>query len=842
MSNNTILNKFTNHYKQVVSRAYWYARQAKSATIGPQHLLWGLAAEPGSLSGEILRKAGLQSPVDLNYPSAQSASVTPPLFSLPFDGEAKSMIKKSVFIASDHKHKYIGTEHLLLGIIASRDTRIMRILETQGVDLALLQKHTALVLKSTSRFPDLTQALAQAETAADTEKPGEQQRKTKTPALDFFATELTQASVQSGIDPVIGREREINRIIQILLRKTKNNPILLGDPGVGKTAIVEGLAKRIFEGTVPDLLLRKRIYHLDLALIVAGTVYRGEFESRLKQILEEVRDHPDIILFIDEIHTIVGAGSASGSLDAANILKPALARGEIRCIGATTFEEYKRHFEGDPALERRFQAVLIPEPSVTETIAILKGIKGSYESHHHVDVDDDAITSAATLAAQYLPEKRLPDKAIDLIDEASARIRLHADTHPQLRAIRELEVKYEALKQQKELAVREENFPLALQTKEEERTILATLQKLREQEQERSRIASKNGTVTREEVAHVLSEMTGIPLGNIAEPEAQRLLHLEDELKEKIVGQDEVLKSIASFIRRSRAGLAGSTRPVGSFIFLGPSGVGKTETAKELAHVLFRDPDSFIRFDMSEFSESFHMTKLIGAPAGYVGYREGGRLTELVRRRPYAVILLDEIEKAHPEIFNLFLSILDEGHCMDATGRRIDFHNTVIIMTSNVGLAAFNAHASLGFALVEKDREMDAYESIKEKAMSELKERFRPEFLNRIDRIAVFHPLHREHIHAIVAIHLERLRAELAKQAIDLRWNDAALRRLARASISPQEGARRVARTVREQVEDAIAGEILRGKYKKGAAITLTVRKDAIAITAKSTQPGLVPV
>jgi ATP-dependent Clp protease ATP-binding subunit ClpC len=800
--------------------------------IRPIHVVWALAGEPGSLATEILRKAGLEAPAPVTAVSAGPANDE--ILSLPLTNELKSVIQRSVAMASRFRHKYVGTEHLLLSLLEKGDKEVGETLAQQHIDHVLLIKHLGMVMKSTSRFPDLTLALSQGGAEFEDEE-GEAprgQKKSKTPALDFFGRELTSSQVQARIDPVIGRAREINRIIQILSRKNKNNPILLGDPGVGKTAIVEGLAKRIIQGEVPDILLRKRVYSLDLALMVSGTMYRGEFETRIKQVLDEVKADPDLILFIDELHTIIGAGSASGSLDAANILKPALARGEIRCIGATTNEEYKRHIETDPALERRFQAIQVGEPSIAETIDILKGIARSYEQHHHVRVSDEALTAAAQLSAHYLPEKRLPDKAIDLIDEASAMKRIAQGGAPFVREHRELETKLGAVIQKKEDAVRAEDFPRALSLKEEERTLRTAMAAVetRASQQETSGDAP-SATVTKGDIVRVLSDMTGIPLGTIQEEERAHLARLEEHLRARIVGQDDVLKEIAGYIRRARAGLSGAARPIGSFIFLGPSGVGKTETAKALAEIVFRDPHALIRLDMAEYGESFNITKLIGAPAGYVGYREGGKLTDMVRRKPYAVILLDEIEKAHPDVFNLFLSILDEGRVTDATGRTVDFRNTIIIMTSNIGLPAFNQHAALGFsAHPGETAAVRAYTHLEDTALRDLREHFRPEFLNRVDHVFVFHPLDPHALTAIIELHLQTLRTSLAAQSLTLAWDAHAVSRLTELSLSPGEGARKVARVVRAHVEDAIAEKILHHNDTSPRMLTLSAKGETITL------------
>ncbi len=650
-------------------------------------------------------------------------------------------------------------------------------------------------------------------------------------ALEYFTTDLTNAEIQRDIDPVIGRAKEIERLMHILSRRTKNNPVLIGDPGVGKTAIVEGLAKSILRGEVPEALLGKRILALDLGLVVAGTMYRGEFESRLKQIVDEIKADPNIILFIDEVHTIIGAGSASGSMDAANLLKPALAKGHIRAIGATTMEEYKKYIESDPALERRFQPIVVKEPSVEESIAIIRGIRHNYEKFHHISITDEAIVAAAQLSARYIQDRFLPDKAIDLIDEAASKMKIARGGSPVAKQIRELEAERDHLEQHKQDAVQQEHFDQALELKQRQAVLTQKIDKLREKESKHG--GPTNGAIGKHEIAETVSRITGVPLTELVKEERDRLIQLDTLLKRRIVGQDEAITAISDFIRRSRVGLSNPNKPIGSFIFLGPSGVGKTETAKEIARTIFEDENALIRIDMSEFQESFQITKLIGAPAGYVGYKEGTKLTDAVKRKPYSVILFDEIEKAHPDVFNLLLQVLDEGHLTDAVGKKINFKNTIIIMTSNVGLQSFNQAQSIGFEISDPSRRKELasqYDQLKRSVMADLQKKFRPEFLNRVDKTVVFRPLTLRDVEKIVDLHLHDVQRRLDVQKIKLKLTAKARGRLAELGFSPEYGARSVQRIIQEHVENPLAGLLLAGTVKSGQTVTIAVHDGKIVL------------
>jgi ATP-dependent Clp protease ATP-binding subunit ClpC len=825
------LEKFTAHLKNVLKEAARLAADLRHRELTPEHLLYALARQKGSISMEILVKAGI-TPDSLKQHIIQRNLRT--LASPPFgdtddpilSDATKKAIEKAILIANQYDHRYVGTEHLLSSLLKLEDAEIVDALRIHRVTRSDIQQHLVVVLKNTSKFPDLTNLLEQTG-ATDEEYPLPMQTRSREPrgnALEFFCTDLTDERLQESIDPVIGRQREIERLIHILSRRTKNNPVLIGEPGVGKTAIAEGLAKRIVQGNVPPVLASKKVYCLDLSLVVAGTVYRGEFESRLKQVIEEVKSNPNAILFIDELHTLIGAGGASGALDAANILKPALAKGQLRCIGATTLDEFHKHIESDPALERRFQPIIIEEPSQEETIEILRGIKENYERYHQVGISESAIRAAVTLSTRYLQEKLLPDKAIDCIDEAAAKVKILKKSNAVMRDIETQERTLDALRSKKQRAVNEERFDDALAMKEEERRVLTAIGALREKQARSSRRLV--GHITEKDVAEVIGRMTGIPVGEILEQEQKKLLHLEHELKKHIIGQDDVLRTIASCIRRSRAGLSAPNRPLGSFIFLGPSGVGKTETAKVLARTVFGNDDALIQFDMSEYAESFQASKLIGAPAGYVGYKEGGKLTESVKRRPYSVVLFDEIEKAHPDIFNLLLQILDEGHLTDAVGKKVNFKNTIIILTSNIGLQELNRHAAIGFhdAKGRESRDRD-YDDIKERVVGALRQQFRPEFLNRIDTILVFHPLGKRHALPIVNLQLRELCARLASRNIVLSLSDSVRKHLGEKGITPDQGARGLRRLLQDEIENPLAEHLLASPL--GRKRTVVVRSRA---------------
>ena len=835
-----IFSKFTTHYQKMLTRAHQVALGSGRSELDVQDLLLALAAERGSLAAEILEKHGLTpmqlheklgtTPVSL-LPTVGAAEreveteVLVDLLVSSLSPPAKRIIERSVLIAWKHQHHYIGTEHLLYALVTHDDPVLKELWIKLGIELKAIKSNIAAVLKSTSKFPDLTEAFAPTETKAEGGKSA------ATPALEFFCIDLTSVDVQRTIDPVIGRGREIQRLINILGRRTKNNPLLLGDPGVGKTAIVEGLAKRIVQGEVPEFLQGKRIQALDLGLIVAGTMYRGEFEGRLKQVLDELKAHPEIILFIDEVHTIVGTGAAPGSLDLANLLKPALAKGIIRCIGATTQEEYKKSIESDAALERRFQVVQVAEPTPEETIQVLKGIRTNYEQFHHVTITDDAVEAAVSFSERYLPEKFLPDKAIDLIDEAASHLRTSVAMPAEARQERTLEERLRQLTLAKELAIKEENFPLATAHKDEEKKVRLELDRV--QQTRVGAVEQEYGTVTRSQIAEVVAQVTGVPITELMAEERQKLTKLESLLAARVVGQDEAVAAVAKAVKRARLGLGNPQRPIGSFMFLGPSGVGKTELAKALAQVVFEDANALIRLDMSEFAEAFNVSKMIGAPAGYVGYKDSNKLTDLIKRKPSAVVLFDEIEKAHPDVFNLLLQILEDGHLTDAAGKQINFKNTIIIMTSNLGLQELKRQAALGFTSDDKATDQKFrtnYRETKERLLGEVKRFFRTEFLNRLDGIIVFNALSEANLERIVGLQLRILNQRFHEQKVQLELvlGRGAARAIARASFSPDDGARGIRRYIQEHIEDSLTDRLLHGKLKTPTKLTLRLKEGKV--------------
>jgi len=828
-----ILNKFTTHLKNALKKAKELGISLKHKEVNPEHLVYGLILQKGSIAAEILIQMGLtaerirNSVVNKNKSDAVT-SADPATTKISLSPHTKKIIEKAALIAHKSRHKYVGTEHLLYNLVQTNTPSLVNLWENNRVNLNKLKSHLETVMRSTSKFPDLTQIFEQAK---ELDKEDKTKDGSQTPALDFFTTNLTEEKLQQSIDPVIGRKNEIERLIHILSRRTKNNPVLIGEPGVGKTAIVEGLAKKIISGDVPEILLNKKILKLDLSLVVAGTIYRGEFESRFKQILDEIKKDPNIILFIDELHTIIGTGSAAGSMDAANILKPALAKGDIRTIGATTLDEYRKYIESDAALERRFQPIIIEEASPEETKEVLKGIKENYEKYHLVHIEDDAIESAVCLSQRYLQDKFLPDKAIDLIDEAASKIKITHQGDGTPKEIHQTEKEIERLKQIKNELVNKENFERAVKIKGQENALFERLGVLR---QKQTQAAKKYiGKITKKDIAEVISRITSIPLKDLVMGEKERLLNLEKILAKKIIGQNETLKIIADFIRRSRVGLADPNRPTASFIFLGPSGVGKTETAKVLAKTVFEDEHALIRIDMSEFAEGFNISKLIGAPAGYVGYKEGSKLTEPVRRKPYSVVLFDEIEKAHPEVFNLLLQILEDGHLTDATGRKVNFKNTIVIMTSNIGLQNLNQGASMGFeALTKEDKKaaVKRYEQIKVQVLKDLEKKFKPELLNRIDKIIVFKPLDRDSISKIVNLEIKELEKKLNEQNLKLQIEKKAVNLIAKKSYQPDQGARAVRKHVQEMIENKIAQALLTNKFDPDDTVKVTTKNNAIVL------------
>lgn len=835
-----VFQKFTHHLRSALNYAADLTLELKNSYVNPEHLLFGLAETKGGVAYEILRKSGVKLDTLRDLISVRNEPVLKPgqvltVADLKFSLPAKRALEKSVLLATNFDHKYVGTEHLFSALLDIGDPTLEQIMKENEINVKDARLQLAKVLKGTSRFPDISGFFDQSkggpeEAVTAPVAPGRGRAKEGS-ALEIYATDLTADGIQKDLDPVIGRETEIERVIHILSRRTKNNPVLIGDPGVGKTAIVEGLAKRIHQGQVPEALHGKKLLALDLGLVVAGTMYRGEFESRLKQIIDEIKADPNIVLFIDELHTIIGAGSASGSMDAANLLKPALAKGHIRTIGATTLEEYKKYIESDAALERRFQPIVVDEPTPEETVLILKGVRPNYERFHRVKIGDDAIEAAVTLSVRYLQDRYLPDKAIDLIDEAASKVKVKKGGTPIARQIRALDQEYGQLEAKKHEAVQSERFDIASETKRQAESIREKITRLRERDEKAG--GQSVGAISKTDIADVVHRMTGVPLGDLVKEDRDRLLRLESLLKERVVGQDEAIQSVAEFVRRSRVGLSQPNRPIASFMFLGPSGVGKTETAKEIARTVFEDEHALIRIDMSEFQESFNISKLIGAPAGYVGYKEGAKLTDAVKRKPYSVVLFDEIEKAHPDVFNLLLQVLDEGHLTDAVGKQVNFKNTIIIMTSNVGLQSFNQAQSIGFETADpnKRRAMaEEYEELKARVLEDLRRRFRPEFLNRVDKTIVYQPLTPAAVEKIVELHVADLVRRLERQKIKVRLTPKARARIAELGFSPEYGARAVARVIQEQVENSLAGMILRGEVKPGQTLVIGVRGQDIVL------------
>jgi ATP-dependent Clp protease ATP-binding subunit ClpC len=804
-------DKFTDRARKVLTLAQDEAQRFNHNYIGTEHLLLGLVREGEGVAARVLENmnvelAKVRTAVEFiigrgDRPVVGEVGLTP---------RAKRVIELAIDEARRLGHNYIGTEHLLLGLVREGEGIAAGVLESLGVNLDKVRHEVIRVLSQSSSVGPAQ----------------ETKRTSKTPTVDALGINLTEAARAGKLDPVIGREKEIERVIQILGRKTKNNPALIGEPGVGKTAIAEGLAHRIVAGDVPDILLNKRVLTLDIGSLVAGTKYRGEFEERLKKIIEELRNTNDAILFIDELHTLVGAGAAEGAIDAANILKPPLARGELQCIGATTLDEYRKYIERDASLERRFQPVMVDEPTIDETIAILMGIRERYEQHHKVTITDDAVRAAADLSVRYIPDRHLPDKAIDLIDESASRVRLrHASAPPPLReAQRELD----RVTKEKDGAINSQDYEAAAKLREQESETREKVDTLRSEWQ--ATIAGDAPTVDEEEIAQVVAMWTGIPVTRIAQEESERLLHMEDSIHNRVIGQDEAIQTVSRAVRRARAGLKDPKRPIGSFIFLGPTGVGKTELAKAVAEFMFGSEDTLIKIDMSEFMERHNVSRLVGAPPGYVGFDEGGQLTEAVRRKSYAVVLLDEVEKAHPEVFNILLQILEDGQLTDAKGRRVDFRNTIIIMTSNLGARQLQTGSSLGFRAVEDSddaRAQNSYDIMREKVQAELKNSFRPEFLNRIDATVVFRSLTVDEIRQIVDLMLQRVRDQLKAQSMSLEVTQDAKDHLIKLGWDPSFGARPMRRVIQNLIEDVLAEHLLLGRYEPGTTIVVDREPDA---------------
>ncbi len=808
-----MFERFTEKAIKVIMLAQEEARRLGHNFVGTEQVLLGLIGEGTGVAAKTLKSMG----VNLKDARAEVEKIIGRgsgfvAVEIPFTPRAKRVLELSWDEARQLGHNYIGTEHLLLGLIREGEGVAARVLENLGVDLNKVRSNVIKMLGESK--PQATTGGGSSSSTSSSSTGG----KTKTPSLDEFGRDLTLAAQELRLDPVVGREKEIERVIQILARRTKNNPVLLGEPGVGKTAVAEGLAIRIVNAEVPDILDCKKVIQLDMGLLVAGTKYRGEFEERLKKIMDEIRQAGNIILVIDEMHTLIGAGAAEGAIDAANILKPALSRGEIQVIGATTSDEYRKYIEKDPALERRFQPVMIDEPSIDESIEIIKGLKPKYEEHHKLIISDDAIVAAVKMSSKYINDRFLPDKAIDVIDEASSKVRLKASNLcPEAK---ELEKQLKSLIKEKEDAIRNQEFETASQLRDDEADLRDRIRDV--SAKWRDEHEANKPTVTAENVAEVVAMMTGVPVTKLTEGESERLLKLEETLHKRVIGQNDAIVAISKAIRRARVGLKAPNRPIGSFIFCGPTGVGKTELAKALAEAMFGSEDNMIRVDMSEFMEKHSTAKLIGSPPGYVGYDDGGHLSELVRKKPYSVVLFDEIEKAHPDVFNIMLQILDDGRLTDSKGRHISFKNTVIIMTSNVGASMITNTSKLGFTTAE-DESKSKYEKLKDTVSEEMKKAFRPEFLNRIDETIVFSHLSKEEIRQIVDLMLKDLFKRLAEKELNIEVSDEVKDHLAECGYSEAYGARPLRRLIQRKMEDSLAEEILSGKYVKGDTIKVTL-------------------
>lgn len=811
--------RFTERAQHAIYYAQEEARAMNYPAVGTEHLLLGLLRESDSIASralmdmgvkiEDIREAVLKILSPGNEPIGDEIPITP-------------RVKKVLAFAQDEAVRwgvnYIGTEHLLLGLLREGEGVAAQVLEDLDIDTEKVRRHVVAMLGGNP-----TTDAEMSSTGSNSKGGAKGNRQT----LEEYGRNLNELVRKGKIDPVIGRDTEIERVIQVLCRRTKNNPALLGEPGVGKTAIAEGLAQRIVSGKVPELLKDKEVFTLDMGSLVAGARYRGDFEDRLKKIMDEVKANHNIILFIDEMHTLIGAGSAEGSLDAANILKPELARGDIQCIGATTLDEYRKYIEKDAALERRFQPITVNEPSEEDAIAILKGIRDKYEAHHNVEILDEAIEAAVKLSSRYITDRFLPDKAIDLIDEAASRVRLQTYTAPS--DVKNLENEIEQLAKEKEAAVMAQEYEKAAQYRDQEKQKRAELNRLTEEW--KNQTTTKTNVVTEEEIASIVSNWTGVPVTKLREEDTQRLLRMEEILHQRVIGQDEAVKAVSRAVRRAQSGLKNPKRPIGSFLFLGPTGVGKTELARALAEVLFDNEDAIVRIDMSEYMEKHAVSRLVGAPPGYVGHDEGGQLTEAVRRKPYSIVLLDEIEKAHPDVFNILLQVLDDGRLTDSQGRTVDFKNTVIIMTSNVGASNVKTTGTMGFAMdVSAAEEKAAYDKMKARVMDALKATFRPEFLNRVDETIVFHALEKDHILSIVDLMMKDLHKRLQEQNIRMEVTKEAKEKLVAEGYDPAYGARPLRRTIQKLVEDPLAEDLLKGRYQAGDTVKVDVTKDGVSL------------
>ncbi|KQL41405.1 Clp protease ClpX [Bacillus sp. FJAT-25509] len=803
-----MFGRFTERAQKVLALSQEEAIRIGHSNIGTEHILLGLVREGEGIAAKALLALGLspekvQQEVETLIGRGQGVAQT-----VHYTPRAKKVIELSMDEARKLGHSYVGTEHILLGLIREGEGVAARVLNNLGVSLNKARQQVLQLLGSNESSSNHQNGSA---------------NQANTPTLDSLARDLTVSAREGRLDPVIGRGKEIQRVIEVLSRRTKNNPVLIGEPGVGKTAIAEGLAQQIVNNEVPEILRDKRVMTLDMGTVVAGTKYRGEFEDRLKKVMDEIRQAGNIILFIDELHTLIGAGGAEGAIDASNILKPSLARGELQCIGATTIDEYRKYIEKDAALERRFQPIQVDQPSVEESIQILQGLRDRYEAHHRVSISDQSIIEAVKLSDRYITDRFLPDKAIDVIDEAGSKVRLRSFTTPP--NLKELELKLEEVRKEKDAAVQSQEFEKAASLRDSEQRLREQLEDTKRQWKEKQ--GKENSEVTVEDIANVVSSWTNIPVTKLAQTEADKLLNMESVLHKRVIGQEEAVVAVSKAVRRARAGLKDPKRPIGSFIFLGPTGVGKTELARALAETIFGDEDAMIRIDMSEYMEKHATSRLVGAPPGYVGYDEGGQLTEKVRRKPYSVILLDEIEKAHPDVFNILLQVLEDGRLTDSKGRTVDFRNTLVIMTSNVGASALKTNKYVGFNI--NDGEKD-YKDMKGKVLEELKKAFRPEFLNRIDETIVFHSLEKKHIKEIVHLMVNSLTKRLKEQEIELELSDAAIDKISDEGFDAEYGARPLRRAIQKQVEDRLSEELLKGNVEKGRKVILDVKDNEYLI------------
>jgi ATP-dependent Clp protease ATP-binding subunit ClpC len=793
-----MFGRFTERAQQVLVLAQEEAKRLNHNFIGTEHILLGLVREGSGIAARGLQNLGVELPrVRAEVEKIIGKGEKAPVQGISYTPRAKKVIELAIEEGQNLNHNYVGTEHLLLGLLREGEGIAAQVLSILGVDLKKARREVIQLLGGESQLGG----------------GGGHKNVPQTPTVDAFGRDLTRMAREGKLDPVIGREKEIERVVQILSRRTKNNPCLIGEPGVGKTAVAEGLAQRITEANIPDILRDKRVVTLELAAVVAGTKYRGEFEERLRKLMLELQQAGNVIIFIDEMHTIVGAGAAEGAIDASNILKPALAKGELQAIGATTVDEYRKYIERDPALERRFQPIMVGEPTKEESLEILKGLRDRYEAHHRVKITDEALEAAVNLADRYIQDRYLPDKAIDLIDEAGSRVRLRNYTAPP--DLKEMEDKLDGIRQEKEAAVRGQEFERAARLRDKEQQFRGKLNELKK-EWEQKKVVSDQSLVVEEDIAHIVSSWTGVPVQKLAEEEAERLLRMEEILHRRVIGQHEAVEAVSRAIRRGRAGLKDPKRPTGSFIFLGPTGVGKTELARSLAEAIFGDEEAMVRLDMSEYMEKHTVSRLIGAPPGYVGYDEGGQLTELVRRKPYSVILLDEIEKAHHDVFNTLLQILEDGRLTDGKGRTVNFRNTIIIMTSNVGANYIKKQQGMGFRPADPDK---TYEYMKGRLLDELKRTFRPEFLNRVDELIVFKSLSKEDLDQIVNLMLKDLSGRIAEHGLQIEVTLEAKELLTKEGFDPAYGARPLRRVIQKRLEDGISEELLRRAFIPGETI-----------------------